>query len=74
MALAAELGPESVRNFELQDDAEQNILTERGLQLLTTWLCSLVLNGLLWLGVPCATWVALSRSTTKRSQFLPFGP
>ena len=72
--LAHVFGADNVRSFELQDDPRQNILTDEGLQMLALWLCSLVPGSFLWLGIPCATWVALSRSSTKRSAFLPFGP
>lgn len=60
-------------SFDLVVDKDDDILTERGLRKLLIKLVSCLPGSLIWLGVPCCSWVFLSRSVSKRSLFLPRG-
>ena len=55
-------------------DESHDILTAAGLEFLLLQLVSCFPGGLVWMGVPCCSWVFLSRSVSKRSVFLPRGP
>ena len=71
-ALTATIG--LCRSFDCQSDPNHDILRPEGLAALLCWIVEIRPGGLLWMGVPCATWVALSRASTLRSMFLPRGP
>ena len=60
--------------FELEDGPEQNILTIDGIILVLQYILCTVVEGLLWMGTPCCSWVILSRSSTRRSPLRPGGP
>ena len=63
-----------VATFDLKDGPEQDILTLDGVVLILQYILCTVVEGLLWLGTPCCSWVILSRSSTRRSALLPGGP
>ena len=60
--------------FEILNEPQQNILTDMGLVLLLRLLLRIHEGGLAWFGVPCQSWIALSRSFTARSSLQPAGP
>lgn len=60
--------------FEVRDSPEQDISKTSGLHVLLVMVLRIRLGGLLWLGTPCQSWVALSRSFTQRSQLQVAGP
>ena len=60
--------------FEILNEPQQNILTDVGLVLLLRLLLRVHEGGLAWFGVPCQSWIALSRSFTARSSLQPAGP
>ena len=51
-----------------------DLLTDIGLKFALTLLLRLSQNGHSHYGTPCQSWVALSRSWSQRSPFLPSGP
>eukprot|EP00415_Alexandrium_ostenfeldii_P003406 UN3406 len=61
-------------SFEKLNSDAEDILGEAGLQLLRGRLLAVAAGGLLWLGTPCKSWVALSRSWSCRSTAMPQGP
>ena len=54
------------------DDA-QDLCSDRGFMTALTWLWSLKLGHLAWLGTVCSTWVLMSRGSTGRSPSAPLG-
>ena len=60
--------------YDLYVDPTHDALSEEGLQILLSLVLRVAAGGLIWLGTPCSSWVALSRSFTKRSAFQPEGP
>ena len=71
-AFAGMVGP--VLTLELLDDSTCNILHVNGLRKLLIKLMRVMRCGWLWLGTPCKSWVALSRSFSRRSMLIPEGP
>ena len=60
-------------SFDLANSKEQDILSADGLQLLMLMLLQVSMGGLVWLGVPCCSWVWLSRKQSKRTKKRPSG-
>ena len=70
-AYGKHVGP--MKTFDVLHDSSQNSLTHCGIRLLLRWLLRVVPGGLLWLGVPCSTWVILSRASTGRMSVFAYG-
>ena len=66
------VGP--TNSFELKNNPKHNVLKLEGLKILLRWIVSIIPEGLVWLGVPCSTWILLSRGSTGRSALSPSGP
>ena len=60
--------------FEKLDSDKEDVMTTAGLNLLLQRVCRIQSHGILWMGTPCRSWVALSRSWTRRSLLQPAGP
>ena len=53
---------------KLHDDTH-DLLTDEGLSIAVQWLlCIRRPGGLLWMGIPCSTWITLSRAETPFAQ------
>ena len=61
-------------SFEILNNNEHNLLLDSGLEILLGMVLSICAGGVLWMGTPCKSWVALSRSFTRRSLAWPEGP
>ena len=59
--------------IEVQDGADQDVLTPAGLAKSISFLCRVKTRGLLWLGIPCSSWVFVGRSNAQRYFFHPEG-
>ena len=60
--------------YDKLHDNTHDLLTDEGLSIAVQWLlCIIRPGGLLWMGIPCSTWITLSRASTGRSNFLPLG-
>lgn len=51
----------------------QNILLAMGFVVTLQTLRRVIKNGTVWLGVPCSSWVWMSRATTRRCRLRPQG-
>lgn len=71
-AFALLVGP--FLTFEILNDDAEDIMWRSGVMILLEKFLSIAFEGLLWLGTPCKSWVALSRSFTHRSLIQPSGP
>ena len=71
-AFAKHVGPWA--SFEILDDSKHNMLLDSGLKILIAMVLRTCIGGVLWMGTPCKSWVALSRSFTQRSLAWPEGP
>ena len=56
------------------NSSDEDITRLSGVKLLLGKVLRIRQGGLLWIGTPCKSWVALSRSFTKRSIIQPAGP
>ena len=59
--------------IEVQDGADQDVLTPAGLAKTISFLCRVKTRGLLWLGIPCSSWVFVGRANAQRYFFHPEG-
>ena len=59
--------------IEVEDGADQDVLTPAGLAKTISFLCRVKTRGLLWLGIPCSSWVFVGRSNAQRYFFHPEG-
>ena len=48
--------------FEKLDSDKEDVMTTAGLNLLLQRVCRIQSHGILWMGTPCRSWVASSRS------------
>lgn len=55
------------------DPVKMNLLTDAGMAAAILLCLSLVVGGTAWFGVPCSTFVFMSRGHTKRSRMKPKG-
>eukprot|EP00974_Lingulodinium_polyedra_P064506 6232563-Lingulodinium_polyedra.AAC.1 len=55
-AIECPYGDGTVKSFDTRINPEHDLLTTSGLELLISWVVNIKPGGLLWLGVPCATW------------------
>ena len=60
--------------FEIHDTSDENILLKRGILNLFRKLLRVIKDGIVWFGVPCQSWIILSRSWTERSILIPESP
>ena len=67
-------GARAWATFENLDNEKEDVLQNDGLSLLLSRMLAITAGGLVWLGTPCKSWIALSRSFTRRSVELPDGP
>ena len=59
--------------IEKEDGDDQDLLTDAGLRKAIRFICRTKEKGLLWLGVPCSSWVFIGRSNSGRSLWRPQG-
>ena len=59
--------------FDLVVDDRHNLLTPKGFAMAIEMAMAIVPNGMAWFGVPCSTFVWISRGHTKRSRATPLG-
>ena len=59
--------------IEVEDGADQDVLTPAGLAKTISFLCRVKTRGLLWLGIPCSSWVFVGRANAQRYCFHPEG-
>ena len=62
-----------VSTFEILDNPLQDITSEKGVQLLLGKILQCKKGGLVWLGVPCSSWVWVGRGNTDRRGYCPAG-
>ena len=60
--------------FEINDSWKGDLLRVSGVKLLLVKLLCICQNGLLWLGVPCSSWITISRGYTQRALWRISGP
>ena len=66
------VGPWST--FERNDNDSEDIMREEGVLILLGRLLRVRRGGIVWLGTPCQSWIALSRSFSMRTSLSPQGP
>ena len=59
--------------IEVEDGADQDVLTPAGLAKTISFLCRVKTRGLLWLRIPRSSWVTVARSKERRYFFHPEG-
>ena len=64
--LTRELGKWRACCFDILYDADHDMLSKNGCRLYLDTVSSLGQMGLIWLGVPCSSWVPLCSSVSKR--------
>ncbi len=59
--------------IEVEDDSDQDLLTELGLRKTISFICHCKEHGCVWLGVPCSSWVFIGRRNAGRYSWHPRG-
>lgn len=60
--------------FEVKNDPTyQDCLTMEGAQYFVMMLVRVTINGIIWLGPPCCSWIWMTRSKSKRTRQCPAG-
>ena len=74
LTLAMSLEIAGSLSFDLRESTDHDIATDAGQQLLLEFFFRVEKRGLLWLGVPCESWIAMASRFTRRSVFQLVGP